>query len=159
MVGSWAVATTFSNSEDRAVDHLVRQNFQTYLPKFLNGRSKKPTVLFPGYLFVRLQDHWRSIFGTRGIIGLIMLGENPAIVQEKVVDDIQSRERNGFVILPEHVRTRFRKGKKVTVKCGPLYGLVGVVQHTTGTERVRVLFQLLGRATPVTMRADELSVV
>jgi transcriptional antiterminator RfaH len=150
---------TNPNSEHIACTNLQRQNFEIYLPKFMRG--KKEIVLFPGYLFVFIKLGWHAIFGTRGVSCLLMAGERPAIVKTTVVDEIRSREDNaGHVILPETLvhPTRYRKGQVVSVKSGPLVGMNGIVASMAGGERVRVLFKMMGRATPVIMRADELAI-
>jgi transcriptional antiterminator RfaH len=157
----WSVAMTNPNCERIAVDNLLRQDFETYLPKFLCGPSKKETILFPGYLFVFIKKGWHAIFQTRGICHLLMSGEHPAEIKEVVVQEIKDKEgSDGFVVLPENVvgQLRYRKGQVVSVKRGPLIGMNGIVASMAGGERVRVLFKMMGRSTPVIMRADELSV-
>ena len=55
----WYVAQTQANAENKAVAHLARQGFATYLPRYLKRRSHARRVdvvaapLFPRYLFVR----------------------------------------------------------------------------------------------------------
>ncbi|HQF30164.1 MAG TPA: transcription termination/antitermination NusG family protein, partial [Hyphomicrobiales bacterium] len=59
-MAGWYVVSTQPHQEARAESNLVRQGFETWLPRFARERRharKVDTVLvalFPGYLFVRL---------------------------------------------------------------------------------------------------------
>ena len=98
----WFCAWVHEDEEHRAVQHLNRQAFQTYLPLLLERRQIIP--LFPGYLFVAFDpaaDPWGKIRSTRGVGGLIQhaigkptplpIGEIEALIQRTstrgVVDD------------------------------------------------------------------------
>jgi transcriptional antiterminator RfaH len=147
------------------VTSLQQQGFNTYLPKFMREtprkRSNVEAVLFPGYLFVEFCERWQAIFNQQHVIGMLMAGEKPAPVRDFEIDHLRAKERNGYVELPEKIvqRTRFRKGQPVRVISGPLIGHDGIVKNMSGGERVKVLFQMLGRETPVMLRSDVLSVI
>ena len=56
----WYVVQTQANAEHKAVAHLGRQGFTTYLPRYLKRRRHArrvdivPRPLFPRYLFVSI---------------------------------------------------------------------------------------------------------
>lgn len=72
----WFCAWVHEDEEQRATQHLNRQDFQTYLPLHVERRSVI-VPLFPGYLFVAFNpaaDPWGKIRSTRGVGGLIQHG-------------------------------------------------------------------------------------
>ena len=129
----WYVAETHPQSETRALDHLRRQGFAAYLPRYLKRRSharKVDTVrapLFPGYLFVCMdvaRTQWRAIRSTLGIRHLICVGEKPVPVPEGVVEEIRANEgADGLV--PMDAPPPFRAGEEVLVTNGPLRDQIG----------------------------------
>ena len=152
----WYVAETHPQSEIRALDHLRRQGFAAYLPRYLKRRRharKVDTVrapLFPGYLFVCMdvaRTQWRAIRSTLGIRHLICVGEKPLPVPEGVVEEIRANEgADGLV--PMDAPPPFRAGEEVLVTAGPLRDQVGWFQKVADRERVVILMNLLGRQMP-----------
>ena len=66
----WYVAQTQPNAENKALAHLARQGFVTYLPRFLKRRRHARRIdvvaapLFPRYLFIAIDmsmQRWRSV--------------------------------------------------------------------------------------------------
>ena len=63
------------------------------------SRGRKITVtppLFPGYAFVPIVSGWWDARWAAGVRRLVMDGLQPARVPDGVIDEIRSRERNGF---------------------------------------------------------------
>jgi transcription antitermination factor NusG len=71
-----------------------------------------------------------------------MDGLLPARVPDAVVNEIRSRERNGFVELPKVYG--LKPGMRVKVLQGPLQDQIGLRAALRPHERVLVLLQLLG---------------
>jgi transcriptional antiterminator RfaH len=66
----WYVVQSQPNAENKAIAHLERQGFTTYLPHYLKRRRHArrvdivPAPLFPRYFFVAIDmtvQRWRSI--------------------------------------------------------------------------------------------------
>src|SRR6516164_4559943 len=105
----WHVAQTHIHAESKATQHLTRQGFETYLPRYEKRRRHARRVetvaapLFPRYLFVAIDitsQRWRSIHSTIGVSRLVCNGEEPAPLAEGVVDGLRRRENErGFVRL------------------------------------------------------------
>src|ERR1700712_2882696 len=105
----WYVVQTQPNAENKAVTHLNRQGFSTYLPRYLKRRRharKVDTVaapLFPNYLFVAIDlagQGWRSIRSTVGVSRLLCHGDTPSIVTDSVLSALRAREdAEGFIKL------------------------------------------------------------
>jgi transcription antitermination factor NusG len=97
--------------------------------------------LFPSYLFVWVVRGWWDARWSPGVVRLIMDGLLPARVPDAVINEIRSRERNGFVELP---KPRGLVGMKVRVLQGPLKEQIGLLAALRPHERVLVLLRLLG---------------
>lgn len=157
----WGVVRTMTAQEDRAKTECERQAFETFLPKFRtyvvarNGRRPVVRCLFPGYLFVKIVDHWYSLRGTRGVIDLIRDGERPARVHESEIHYL--RERYGESGQHELTASRFREGQPVRAISGVWRDNVGVFEAMGTGDRVRVLFEMMGRAVPVELGERELA--
>ena len=144
----WFVAMTKPNHEGIAAVNLQRQGFTFYYPKYAHKKPGLAAVvrpLFPRYIFVKLEQVWHSLNGTRGISYLLMGDRGPQLLPDSVVEAIRTREdKQGLyqLIAPP----RFTKGSKVKCQEGPLAGLLLLYEGQTSQDRVRVLAELLGRA-------------
>lgn len=152
----WYVAETHPQSETRALDHLRRQGYAAYLPRYLKRRRharRTDTVkapLFPGYLFVCMdvaRTHWRAIRSTIGIRHLICDGEKPVPVPAGVVEEIRANEDTAGLV-PVTPPVPFQPGEEVRVTTGALRNQVGWFQRAADRERVVILLSLLGRQMP-----------
>jgi len=158
----WYVAQTQANAENKAVAHLARQGFATYLPRYLKRRRHARRVdvvaapLFPRYLFVEINmavQRWRSIYSTVGITRLVCNGEYPAPVPERVVDILKNREdTTGFIQL-DH-RLKFKTGDKIRILEGAFYDCLGIYDGMLDRDRVGILLDLLGRKVRVVLDAE-----
>jgi transcriptional antiterminator RfaH len=158
----WIVARTKGGREAWAAENLARQNFNFYFPRIIDVVKRaglKMTVakpLFPTYMFVAVDAHaWRPILSTYGVIGVIMRGGVPEIMPKHGIDSLREREnREGFVSLPD--TWRFKKDQRVRIEKGILAGQVGIVAGLKDRDRVRVLFEFLGRKTEVLIAETDL---
>jgi transcriptional antiterminator RfaH len=161
----WYVVQTQPHAEAKAVTHLERQGFATYLPRFLKRRRHARRVetikapLFPRYLFVRVDlasQPWRCIQSTVGVSRLVCNGEEPAAVGDSVVDGLRGREGADGLVRLEPQR-RFAEGEPVRVIDGALASCLGLYEGMADGDRVAVLLDLLGRRVRVVI--DDLSIV
>ena len=158
----WYVAQTHPNAENKAVVHLGRQGFSTYLPRYQKRRRHARRVevvlapLFPGYLFVEIDtaiQRWRSIFATIGVSRLVCTGDLPTPVPDQVVAMLKEREvPAGFIPLDQ--RPQFSVGDKIRVLDGVFYERLGLYDGMSDRDRVAILLDLLGRKVRVLVDAD-----
>lgn len=154
----WLVAQTRPQAEAKAEDHLKRQGFAVYLPRYLRIRRharRREVVarpLFPRYLFVGIdpvRSLWRSIRSTVGVSHLVAFGDKPVVVPPRILDEIRAREdENGMVVM--NPALHLAKGDPVRVVDGALCDRVGLFDHIDDNRRVVILLELLGR--PVRVR-------
>lgn len=142
----WVVVRTMAGREAYVAERLEGTGFATFNPKALEGT--RTTSLFRNYLFVQIEDRWRVIERTHGVIGLIKTGDCPAICPDREIAALRGRmDAGGLIRLGPPPRPRPAKGAKVSV------GLVsGVYAGQTVRDRHRVLISLLGRQVEVELR-------
>jgi transcription antitermination factor NusG len=89
----WAAARIRNSDRKQVLWRIERQGFETYLPLCRpSRRSTKVVPLFIGYVFVRIENVWRCLLGTHGVIGLIRAGDAPAVVREDEIERIRAAE-------------------------------------------------------------------
>ena len=155
----WYVVQTHSNSEAKAIAHLRRQGFKSYLPRYLKRRRHARRVetvaapLFPRYLFVSIDlgaQRWLSIQSTVGVARVLCSGGAPTPIGGEVIDMLKREEdERGFLKL--QARANFVSGDKVKVVDGAFCASIGLFESVTDDERVTVLLDLLGRKVRVVL--------
>ncbi|QUS39131.1 transcriptional activator RfaH [Tardiphaga alba] len=153
----WFVVHTQPRMEAVAVEHLDRQGFETYLPKFRKRRSHAGRVsevsspLFPRYAFVAFDPEgsgWRAIRSTRGAVDVIRVGTDPAPIDETVIADIRARQdASGHVVLARQFEPQ--EGDRVSIQHGAFARHTAIFKAMKDSERVVALLSLLGREFPV----------
>ena len=150
---AWFAVYTRPRAEAMAQEHLRHQGYEVYLPRHVKRRRHARRTdfvlapLFPRYLFVaidKLHQRWRPILSTVGVCDLVRQGERPAEVPAKLVEELRLRERDGAFDHRAKIRG-LRQGDPVRVATGPFAELIGRFHGMADTERVFVLFDLLGR--------------
>lgn len=158
----WYVAQTQPNAENKAVTHLSRQGFVTYLPRYQKRRRHARRVdvvaapLFPRYLFIEIDttiQRWRSIYSTVGVSRLVCTGDTPTPISNQVVTLLKGREdAAGFIELER--RPQFCVGDKVRVLDGVFCDCFGLYDGMSDRDRVTILLDLLGRKVRVQVDAE-----
>jgi transcriptional antiterminator RfaH len=139
--------------KERLVYHqLQARDIVAYLPLYavkpVNPRAAKERPFFPGYLFVRidLESVGETVVQwTPGTHGLVTFGDEPAIVPDQFMRELQARI--------SHIRAQgamplggLRKGDRVRIMRGPFAGYEAVFdRQLDGTARVQVLLAFLSR--------------
>lgn len=152
----WSVVHTESQREKVAAEFLRAAQYEVYLPRIMVKRREVP--LFPGYLFVTIQEQWWAVRWSIGVIRVLMDGEMPAHVPAKIVDGIKRREgADGLVKLPK-VRG-LERGDAVRILRGSFMGHLAIYDGMSGDARVCVLLEFLGRKTRMTMGRGDVEAV
>lgn len=162
MASRWYVAQTHVHAEGKAAEHLARQGYLTYLPRYRKRRRHARRVdeiaapLFPRYLFIAADaaaQRWRAIQSTVGVARLVCNGDTPASVGSEVVDALRAREdERGLVRIDQ--AARFSPGDSIRVLDGAFAACLGLFECMTDGERVAILLDLLGRKVRVVLNAD-----
>lgn len=158
----WYVASCKPRQEAVAEENLLRQGFHVYLPRIKIARRRRGQwldgieVLFPRYIFIRIDPLLRStasVRSTRGVVGLVRFGGQPAVVPDAVVDALLQRADTNSG-LHEDIRPLFNAGDPIKLVDGPLAGMEGVFTEQDSDKRVIVLLELLGKAHKVQLSRD-----
>lgn len=157
---AWFVAETHPGADAEAIEHLSRQQFQTFQPCVLERRTLRrkttiePVAMFPGYVFVALDltaPGWRSAFHTRGVKRFLCHApERPSRVPDEVIWLVAENAANRDAAMRASLNEPIAPGKPVRVKLGPWAGFDGVCLWSRN-DRIAVMLQMLGRATEVEM--------
>lgn len=160
----WYLVSTKPQKDSYAQEQLINQGYVVYRPvvnRIKTRANKKVQVtesLFPRYLFVSMQngvDDWGPIRSTRGVVGIVKFGAQPAKVQDSLIHEIKTREK----IWGEHTidRDRFKKGQTVKITQGPFSGLDAAFNSYQGEQRVIILLNILGNHTPLKVQTIDLA--
>ncbi|MEX0803098.1 MAG: transcription termination/antitermination NusG family protein [Candidatus Binatia bacterium] len=148
----WYAVYTQPRNESLATEHLARQSFDAYCPRYQKRRSHAGRIdfvsspLFPRYVFVAFDPEtarWQAIRSTRGVVDLVRNGLDPVPVPEFIISEIRTREdENGFVLLGNHLK--LARGDKFSIAAGPFAGHVAIFEARRDSARVIALLSLLG---------------
>lgn len=103
-------------------------------------RAKKLEPLFPGYLFVNLEQTdpmWAKLRSTRGVLRIVGFANKPAAIGDDVIEHIKDSldsvaEQGGI-----------KPGQSVQLNEGPFEGINAIFQAYDGEERAIVLINFM----------------
>ena len=158
MARTWYLVQSKPRNELRALENLVRQGYETYLPlmeveRLQRGKLlKKMEPLFPRYLFLHLEegnDNWGPIRSTMGVAGLVRFGQAYAVVSNEVMAAVRERTQ-------DIKKSLFESGDTIRVVSGPLLGLEGVFEIADGEQRSFVLLEFMQKQQRVSVSTADL---
>src|SRR5262245_11045687 len=144
----WACAQLKPMQTRLALHCLGLAGFETYLPRLREHRvrgSRRIEIaraLFPGYCFILITLQWSNACYAPGVRRIILDGEVPARVPDRIIDDLRKREHNGLIELPKP--RVLRAGDPVRVLRGPFAGHLALYDGMQPRDRVAILLALLG---------------
>lgn len=150
----WYVIYTKPNREGVALENLLRQGYECYLPVLPKEKicKGKLTVvegpLFPRYLFIRLgldslDKSWAPIRSTKGVSRMVTSGAEPSRVDDRLIELLRNQESYRMT------KPLFSRGERVRLTESPFSDIEGIYQMAEGERRVMVLIELLSK--PVTL--------
>ncbi len=142
----WYVIQCKPRQDARALENLVRQGFECYLPtlsaeKLRHGRkvaAEEP--LFPGYLFIHLDvsgENWAPIRSTRGVSQMVRVRDQPLPVGNEIVELIRQR------LATQQPQLCLQSGERVLITDGCFSQLEAIFIATDGEHRVTLLLNIL----------------
>ena len=154
----WYAVHTKPRQESRALENLVNQGFECFLPLMAVEKVRHQKIsrvtepMFSRYLFIRLNDvnhNWSPIRSTLGVSKLVSFGHIPAKVPPEFIDFLRDAP-------PFAVARLFESGDHVRIAHGPFAGLEGVYQGHDGETRAFVLIELLGKPQKLKLAIESL---
>jgi len=157
-VAQWFAVYTKPRQEHVALEHLGRQAYQCFLPMAENpyqrrskGRSPRVEPLFPRYLFLQAipnQHNLAPVRSTRGVVCMVRSGTHLVVVPPTVIQALHARMNTATGLIRIDPVTA-SPGDRVRVFDGPLAGLEGLFQASSGEQRALLLIEIMGRQTTV----------
>lgn len=153
----WFLLQTKSRDEWRALDNLHNQNITTYCPtievdKIVRGKRQRLTeVLFPGYIFVQLNEQspsFTSIRSTRGVAKFVSFGNTPCVVPNALISMIQ-QQCDSNDTLTNHAAPQ--AGDVVEINEGAFKGMQAVFNQPDGERRSIVLVTVMSQQVPISV--------
>jgi transcriptional antiterminator RfaH len=144
----WYLVHSKARQEDVAEFNLGLLGIETFCPrlrelKYIRNKAQgEGEVLFPGYIFVRvnMKTAYRKVTYAHGVLRVVKFGMGPAVVEEEIIDSIRKRVHNGFVLPPPSAS--LESGQIVRIHKEPFHGLEAIFeQDLNGTERVALLMK------------------
>jgi len=143
----WYLVQCRAHQDERALEHLQRQGFECYQPRYDEERIRRGRrelailALFPRYLFIRLDrihDNWLPIRSTRGVIQIVRFNEYPLPVSDAVIEQIRLRIEGGWP------RKRYlQSGERVVITEGSFSGIEAIFLAGDDVRRVILLLNIL----------------
>jgi len=162
MANNWYALRSKPRKEDVVWRQVHALGLETFYPRLrvnpVNPRSRKSRPYFPGYLFVNVDIDQAGISLFQWMphaLGLVSFGGEPAAVPENLIHAIKKRVEE-IAAAGGEVLDGLHQGDKVQIQEGPFQGYEAIFDvRLPGTERVRILLQLLGnqRRVPVELNA------
>ena len=141
---NWYLIKTKPRQEKIAIVNLKNQNYRSYCP--ITTINKKIVVLFPGYLFIQLDDklqNWSPIRSTKGVLNFVKFGLNYAKIPDSVIYFIKSNEK----LTAEKIKNleKYEPGDNVQITDGVFKNCVAIFKSFKSDERVILLLNLIGQ--------------
>lgn len=138
------------------------ENVETYCPRIRFQRSTRRgkvwfvEALFPSYFFARFDptESLRAVKHSQSVIRVVSFGDDLVDVPDRVIEEMK-KEMDGVDVCV--VEVGIKVGDIVELTEGPMRGLKGIVNaHLSGTDRVRILLEFLGRENAVEVNTSKL---
>ena len=136
----WYVLNTRPKKEIQVEKLFLSGGIDVYNPKYLRDGRAYP--FFAGYTFIKFEfpKDYRLVCYTRGVKRVVGNREGPIKIMEEIIDQLKSREINGYIELEKYGREP-DLGDEIEVMEGPLKGLRGIFKKDL-SEKDRVLILL-----------------
>ena len=145
---NWLVAQIKPNMLKKAILNLRLQSFQYFAPEYEetirygNCFKKVKKLLFPGYIFVRVnleQNNYLAVNSTLGISTIIKKSNGkPGVVPNKFIEELKKNISN-----KSSLKTTLQPGSNIKFIKGPFTGYIGKILTLEKDNRIRILFNVI----------------
>lgn len=167
MAHCWYVLHTNYRKEMLVVDQLMAHDLELFFPTIRIERGHRRGVrdepFFPHYIFVKLDlDSGISSMLKRlpGIRTIVHFDEHPAVIADTVIEELRNRLQSEEGKPSTLADWLYEPGDPVRIHRGPFTGLNAVFQKgLTGSERVQILLEVLGRSSRVQINVNHIEAI
>jgi transcriptional antiterminator NusG len=108
---------------------------------------------FPGYILVRMElndETWHIVRGTPKVTGFVGGDQKPPPISDEEVARMTQQIKDGAA--KPKPKIMFEEGESIRVTDGPFVNFSGFIDEVMqDKEKLRVMVQVFGRATPVVL--------
>ena len=151
MKSQWYAVHTKPRQEAVADAFLRQSGIEIFYPRI--GPTKS---LFTGYIFAKFDadTQMRLVKYSRGVSSVVSFGDKPSPVDERLIEGINLRIKDGFVVLDP---PSFTKGERVEIKDGPLEGISGIFDsRVKDSDRVIILLNAIASQSRIVVSSKSL---
>jgi len=154
---TWYLVTCKSRQEDRAVTNICNQEIECFYPKLTTkklqrGRkTTKESALFPGYLFVCLDDengNFSGVKNTRGVNGFVTYGSRYQKIPSELINSLM-RDRTVENLVP-------KSGDVVHVNNLSFKNIEAIYKEPDGDMRSILLINMLSKKVEVSIENTDM---
>ena len=152
-MGKWYLIKTKPRQEKKAIQNLENQGYRSFCPTV--KLNNKFVFLFPGYLFIQLNDKkqdFSPIKSTKGVLYFVRFGLSFAKVPTSVIEFIKANQHVSANKIKK--LNQFNSGDKVQISDGPFENYMAIFKCYRSDERVILLMNLLGRQQSLCMKKE-----
>ena len=150
---NWYLIKTKPRQEKIAKQNLDDQGYRAFCP--IAEINNKLVVLFPGYLFVQLNEktqNWSPVNSTKGVSQFVKFGLNFAKVPTSVIEFIKTNQHITAGKLNN--LNKFKPGDKVQISDGTFKDYTAIFKCYKSDERVILLMNLLGHEQSLSIKKE-----
>ena len=152
-MNKWYLIKTKPRQEKKAKQNLENQGYRAFCP--MVKINNQLVVLFPGYLFVQLNEktqNWLPINSTKGVSHFVKFGLNFAKVPNRVIEFIKTNQHITAGKLNN--LNKFKPGDKVQISDGAFNNYMAIFKCYKSDERVILLMNLLGHEQSLSIKKE-----
>jgi transcriptional antiterminator NusG len=168
MAKQWYIVHTYSGHEQKAMQSLLERAKsmgkedcfdEVLIPEEtvveMKGGTKRTSKrkYFPGYILVHMEltdETWHIVRGTPKITGFVGGDQKPPPISDEEVARMTRQMEEGAT--KPKPKILFEEGENVRVVNGPFANFSGYIDEVmTEKEKLKVMVQVFGRATPVVL--------
>lgn len=157
----WFVAHTRPRCEKKLVRYCERERLSATLPCYhtahkYRGKTvafEKP--LFPGYVFLRIQDDQRPLIAKSDCLANLLVVTDQELFSQQLGEILAALETK----LEIRLAPTIGRGTRVKIKHGPLQGIEGWVEDRYGMSTVLLRLDFIGQAAAVKVEATDLELI
>ena len=152
----WYLIKTKPRQEKIAKQNLENQGYVAFCP--IANINNQLIVLFPGYLFVQLNEktqNWSPVNSTKGVSHFIKFGLNFAKVPNSIIKFIKT---NQHITIEKLInQKKFKPGDEVRISNGVFKDWTAILKCYRPNERVILLMNLFGREQTLSFKEESVA--
>ena len=162
-LNNWYLLSYKPNSFNKAALNLERQGIHVFCPKQIQTLRKgtkfitKTIPLFPGYLFIKLNNKlvsWNSINSTYGVSKIISFGKYPCKVPKLIIQNLKKNCDQDNIVLQT---PKLDFGDKIKIDKGPFTNFIGKILKVESNKRIWVLLEYMNKKSKIQFSSNYVS--